>query len=105
MQASGTSRFWGHKRSEGKHWESVVSSRSTRGPPGEVNEKQARRKDRFVDVNNPSETELELLPGIAPAIARRIVEGRHYQTVDDRFRIKGISDRRLAQSRWNVIAR
>ena len=92
-------------RSDGKHWEPVVSSRSTRGPPGEVNEKQARQNDHLVDVNNASETELESLPGIGPALARRIVEGRPYRKVDDLLRIKGIGKGRLAEIRGHVAVR
>ena len=92
-------------RSDGKHWESVVSSRSTRGPPGEVNEKEARQKDRLVDVNNASSAELESLPGIGPAVARRIIEGRPYRKVEDLLRIKGIGEGRLAQIRRRVIVR
>ncbi len=92
-------------RSDGKHWESVVSSRSTRGPPGEVNEKEARQKDRLVDVNNASSAELESLPGIGPAVARRIIEGRPYRKVEDLLRIKGIGKGRLAEIRRRVIVR
>ena len=92
-------------RSDGKHWKSLVSSRSTRGPPGEVNENQARQNDRLVDLNNASETELESLPGIGPALARRIVEGRPYRTVDDLLRIKGIGEGRLAEIRRRIIVR
>src|SRR5260221_3857067 len=64
--------------SDGKHWEPVVPSWSTRGPPGKVKAKQARQKEHLVDVNNASETELQSLPGIGPALPRRIIEGRPY---------------------------
>ncbi len=90
-------------RSDGKHWESVVSSRSR--PPGQVKEKQARQTDRLVDLNTASAAELEALPGIGPALARRIIEGRPYQTVDDLLRIKGIGKGRLAEIRGRVTVR
>ena len=92
-------------RSDGKHWESVVSSRSTRGPPGEVHENQARQNHGLLDLNNASAAELESLPGIGPALARRIIEGRPYRTVEDLLRIKGIGEGRLAEIRRRVIVR
>ena len=92
-------------RSDGKHWESVVSSRSTRGLPGEVHENQARQNERLLDLNTASATELESLLGIGPALARRIIEGRPYRTVEDLLRIKGIGEGRLAEIRRRVIVR
>ena len=82
---------------------SVVSSRSR--PPGQVNEKQARQKERLVDVNTASAAQLESLPEIGPALARRIIEGRPYRKVDDLLRIKGIGEGRLAEVRRWVIVR
>lgn len=49
-----------------------------------------------VDVNTASLEELERLPGIGPATARNIVEGRPYAAVEDLRRIPGMGDKLLA---------
>ncbi|WP_434416380.1 ComEA family DNA-binding protein [Nannocystis pusilla] len=52
-----------------------------------------------VDLNQASASELESLPGIGPELARRIVEGRPYATVDDLNRVRGIGPARLTAVR------
>nr|WP_276600507.1 MULTISPECIES: helix-hairpin-helix domain-containing protein [unclassified Nannocystis] len=52
-----------------------------------------------VDLNYASAPELESLPGIGPELARRIVEGRPYATVDDLNRVRGIGPARLTAVR------
>lgn len=48
-----------------------------------------------IDINSADEKELQLLSGIGPTLARRIVEGRPYRTVDELARVQGISKRLL----------
>jgi DNA uptake protein ComE-like DNA-binding protein len=45
------------------------------------------------------------LPGIGPALARRIIAGRPYRSVDDLLRIKGIGEHRFAEIRQHVTVR
>jgi hypothetical protein len=47
---------------------------------------------------------LECLPGIGPVIARRIIEGRPYGSVEELDRIKGIGRKRLEEIRAVVTA-
>ncbi|MDC0674066.1 ComEA family DNA-binding protein [Nannocystis radixulma] len=52
-----------------------------------------------VDLNRASASELESMPGIGPELARRIIEGRPYSTVDDLQRVRGIGPARLTAVR------
>lgn len=58
-----------------------------------------------IDPNTTSQAEPESLPGIGPALARRIIEGRPYHSVDDLLRVKGIGEKKLEEIRPLVRAR
>lgn len=60
---------------------------------------RALRDGERLDVNRASEAELELLPRIGPAMARRIVEARPFTNVDDLLRVRGIGARTLERLR------
>ena len=49
----------------------------------------------LVNLNTAPQGELEALPGIGPALARRIVEARPFRSVEDLDRVKGIGPKRL----------
>ncbi len=52
-----------------------------------------------IDINIATSSELELLPGIGPVLARRIVEERRitggFKKVNELQRVKGLSPRRV----------
>jgi len=52
-----------------------------------------------VDLNTATAEELESLPGIGPALAGRIIEGRPYGGVEDLLRVDGIGEGILAKVR------
>ena len=56
-----------------------------------------------IDVNAASQTELESLPGIGPALARRIMDDRErfgpFATVESLTRVKGIGPKTLERLR------
>jgi competence protein ComEA len=52
-----------------------------------------------ININTATQAELETLPGVGLAIAKRIIEGRPYRSVDDLERVKGIGKTRLEQIR------
>jgi competence protein ComEA len=70
------------------------------GPPVEKAPAEPDRSEkpkpagRF-NINTANAAQLEALPGIGPVIARRIIEGRPYRSVDDLDRVKGIGKERL----------
>jgi beta-lactamase superfamily II metal-dependent hydrolase len=73
---------------------------------------QARTRDARVkpasarlDLNSASEEDLEALPGIGPTLARRIVLGRPYRSVDDLRRVRGIGEGRMEDLRPLVTIR
>ena len=68
------------------------------GFPGWVKGADSRLVGR-VNVNTAMVAELEALPGIGPVIARRIIEGRPYRSVEDLLRVKGIREKRLEEIR------
>lgn len=54
--------------------------------------------DLKIDLNEATEWELRALPGLGETLARRIIEGRPYNSVDDLLQIRGIS--RDSVERW-----
>ena len=73
---------------------------------------QARTRDARVkpasarlDLNSAGEEDLEALPGIGPTLARRIVLGRPYRSVDDLRRVRGIGEGRMEDLRPLVTVR
>jgi competence protein ComEA len=60
---------------------------------------RALRDGERLDLNRATEAELELLPRIGPAMARRIVEERPFANVDELVRVRGIGARTLERLR------
>lgn len=56
---------------------------------------EAMALGRRLRLNSASIAELETLPGIGPALARRIVEGRPFRSLADVDRVRGIGPAKL----------
>jgi len=53
----------------------------------------ALRPGQVLDANSASIDEIELLPGVGPLLAERIVDGRPYKSLEDLRRVPGIGDK------------
>jgi competence protein ComEC len=93
--------------SDGKVWEVSSHKSIARGPPdpGERLKRVAKTDGQLIDINTATEAELESLPGVGPLIARKIIDGRPYGSVDELLQIKGIGIKRLAEIRPLATAR
>jgi DNA uptake protein ComE-like DNA-binding protein len=52
-----------------------------------------------INVKTATKAELEPLPEIGQVIARRIIEGRPYRSVEELERVRGIGKKRLEEIR------
>ncbi len=51
----------------------------------------------LIDINSASQSELESLPGVGPATAKKIIDGRPYGSPGDITRVKGIGSKTYAK--------
>jgi competence protein ComEC len=58
-----------------------------------------------LDLNNATEEDLQALPGIGSILARRIIGGRPYRSVDDLRNVRGIGEARMEDLRPLVSVR
>jgi guanyl-specific ribonuclease Sa len=68
-----------------------------------ANSKQENTPATKVDLNSASEKELDSLPGVGPATAKKIVQGRPYNSVDDLKRA-GVASAQIEKIRPYVTA-
>jgi competence protein ComEA len=91
--------------SDGKHWRVASHQSAARGPPVRAARSNSKVEPkpgpggRRINVNTATQAELKVLSGVGPVIARRIIEGRPYRSVDGLERVKGIGPKRLEEIR------
>lgn len=96
-------------RSDGRSWQVVSHPHIPTGSP--LAEDKASHHARSaphakpappfgsIPVNTATETQLQTVPGIGPVLARRIIAGRPYRTLDALRELEGIGEKRLAEIR------
>ncbi|HKQ22952.1 MAG TPA: ComEA family DNA-binding protein [Burkholderiales bacterium] len=63
------------------------------------NPRSLEKGSRLVNINTATTVELESLPGIGPSLARLVIAGRPYQSVDDLAGVSGIGPRQVNELR------
>ncbi len=101
--------------SDGKVWRVTRAKTSTRAPPIANNDTRSRRSDRpawtqsgpssRIDLNRATQSELETLPGVGPATARKIIDARPYRNVNELKQVRGIGNDRFADIAPQVMVR
>ena len=56
-----------------------------------------------LDLNAATKRELQSIKGIGPILAKRIIAGRPYKTIDDLLKVKGIGPKKLERIRPYVV--
>jgi len=64
---------------------------------------KAKSSQGLLDLNTATEKELQSIKGISPILAKRIIAGRPYKTVDDLLKVKGIGPKKLEKIRAYVV--
>jgi beta-lactamase superfamily II metal-dependent hydrolase len=103
--AGGADEFAAGDRSHGGGSRSPSPDPSRRHESSRTRDAGVSQTAAQVDLNEASEDELEALPGIGPTLARRIVGGRPYRSIDDLKNVRGIGEARAEQLRPLVIVR
>lgn len=86
--------------SDGEHWAFASGAVALRGPPAVSAAAPAPAATAILlDVNTSTSDQLRTLPGIGPALAQKIVEGRPYRALADLLLVDGIGLERLKKIR------
>lgn len=72
------------------------SKKAEAATKGETKKAEAAPAGGLIDLNSAKADEIETLPGIGPATAKAIIDGRPYKTIDDLDKVKGLGPAKIA---------
>ncbi|MCF7845527.1 MAG: helix-hairpin-helix domain-containing protein [Candidatus Pacebacteria bacterium] len=72
-----------------------VNKKEESGEEEEEEQEQEQEEVTSVEINSASEEELDLLTGVGPAYAERIIENRPFCSLDDLERVSGIGEKTI----------
>lgn len=75
--------------------------------PGASADKRSLSAIKLIDINNADQAQLQLLPGIGPALAGRIIDNRNehgrFKTIEALDRVPGIGPKTIEKLRSSVV--
>ena len=72
---------------------------------GKAGQTSSSSRSKLVDINSASPDELDALPGIGPAFAQKIIDGRPYKSKNDLLQKKIVPASTYEKIRDKIVAR
>lgn len=87
-----------------KEVETIINnSTNTPTPTSEQNSNPVgTQSNECVNINSASESELDSLDGVGPAMAKKIIEGRPYTQIEDLLKVSGIGETLFAKFKEKI---
>ena len=79
---------------------------NVKSDPSKIDKSKAGESSEMVNINTADEKALDTLPGVGPAMAKRIIEFREtegaFQSIEDIKKVRGIGDAKFAKMKDKI---